>query len=407
MASATDPSGSRFSASSPLVWGLSVATTVSWGILFYAFALFVAPMESDLGWTRTEINAALSVGLLAAGLAAVPFGQWIDRRGGHGLMSIAALLGAVMLVGWSMVDQLWLFVVIWIGIGLAQAGSLYEPVFAVVTANVKDYRRAITFITFLGGLASTIFIPLTNWLIGAYGWRTALLLLAAIQFAFAFSLYAVLLKGTRGSLQETPGLSPADGNGFVLGTVLRKPAFIGLFLCFVGYGFMWSAITFHVIPLLTERGLGLDSIVTAIAMIGPSQVAGRFLLFFFGTNASARDIGRVIVLLPILAVIMLTVVAPLGFFGLMLYAIVYGLGNGMITIVRGAGVAEILGTAGYGAISGAITLGNTVAKAAGPLVTAVLWTSLGSYEPILWLWLALMIASAIAFWFAAAQADRA
>jgi predicted MFS family arabinose efflux permease len=311
-----------------------------------------------------------------------------------------------MLVAWSLVDQLWLFMVIWIGIGLAQAGTLYEPVFAIVTANVKDYRRAITFITFLGGLASTIFIPLTNWLIGAYGWRTALLVLAVIQFAFAFCIYAAVLKNTRGSLQETPEPSSADGDGFALSAVLRKSAFIGLFLCFVGYGFMWSAITFHVIPLLTERALGLDAIVAAIAMIGPSQVAGRFLLFFFGTNASARDIGRVVVLLPILAVAILIFVAPLGFLGLALFAIVYGLGNGMITIVRGAGVAEILGISGYGAISGAITFGNTIAKAAGPLVTAILWTTLGSYDQIQWLWLALMIASAVAFWFAAAHAER-
>jgi MFS family permease len=387
---------------SPLVWGLAVATTVSWGILFYAFALFVTPMESDLGWSRTELNAALSLGLLTAGLAAIPAGQWIDRRGGRLLMTSAALLGSVMLLAWSQVTSPWVFVAIWIGLGLAQAGTLYEPVFAVLTANVKDYRRAIIFVTFVGGLASTIFIPLANWLIGAFGWRHALVALAAIEFLFACAVYFLVLRGTRGSLTPSSGGLDDAPAPFRLAPVLRKPAFIGLFACFVGYGFMWSAVTFHIVPLLTERGLALDSIVAAIALIGPSQVLGRLLLFAFGAKAAARDIGRWIVVIPVVAILVLIAAAPFGFWGLAAFAVVYGLGNGMITIVRGAGVAEILGTAGYGAISGAITLGNSIAKAVGPIAVAWLWTSAGAYGPILWLWVAVMAASAIAFWYAAA-----
>jgi MFS family permease len=391
----------RFAPFSVLTLGLAVATTTSWGILFYAFSLFVTPMEADLGWSRTQLNGALSLGLLAAGAAAIPVGRWIDRHGGRGITTLGAALGAALLVAWAYVTDPLVFVLIWIGIGLAQAASLYEPAFAIITANIKDYKRAITYVSFLGGLASTIFIPLTSVLIGALGWRAALLVLAAIQLVFGSVTYLLVTRGTRGSLQGVPAPPAGTAEPSHLREALRRPAMWWLMLCFVAYGFGWSAVTFHVIPLLTERGVALAEIVAAIALIGPAQVGGRLLLFLFGAKASARDVGRVVMAIPALSILILILAAPHGFAGLAVFAVVYGIGNGMTTIVRGAGIAEIMGTAGYGQIAGAITLGNTIAKAAGPIALALLWDRMGSYDPLLWLVFGVMIAGSIAFLMAA------
>jgi MFS family permease len=112
--------------------------------------------------------------------------------------------------------------------------------------------------------------------------------------------------------------------------------------------------------------------------------------------------GKFVVLLPLVAAIMLATVASWGFWGLVAFAVVHGLGNGMITIVRGAGVAEILGTEGYGQVSGAITLANQLAKAAAPLGFALLWEWTG-YGPILMIWIVVMAIAAAAFWVAAAD----
>lgn len=390
-------SNPRFAPFSVLTLGLAVATTTSWGILFYAFSLFVTPMEADLGWSRTELNGALSLGLLAAGAAAIPVGQWIDHHGGRAMTTIGAAFGAAMLFAWAYVTDPLVFVLIWIGIGLAQAASLYEPAFAIITANIKDYKRAITYVSFLGGLASTIFIPLTSVLIGAYGWRTALLILAGLQLVLGSLTYLLVTRGTRGSLQGLPPPAPGAAAPSHLGAALRRPAMWWLILCFVAYGFGWSAVTFHVIPLLTERGVALAEIVAAIALIGPAQVGGRLLLFFFGAKASARDIGRVVMAIPALSILVLIFAAPFGFVGLAVFAIVYGIGNGMTTIVRGAGIGEIMGTAGYGQIAGAITLGNTLAKAAGPIVLALAWDRIGTYDPLLWAIFAVMLMGSLAF----------
>src|SRR5229473_8514713 len=117
----------------PLVGALAVAQLVSWGSIYYGFSLFVVPMEAELGWSRTALNGALSLGLLMSGLFAYPVGSWIDRRGGRALMTFGSLIGAGLLLVWSQVESLAIFYAIWIGLGLSMAATLYEPVFAVLT----------------------------------------------------------------------------------------------------------------------------------------------------------------------------------------------------------------------------------------------------------------------------------
>ena len=156
-------------------WALAAAQLVSWGSIYYAFSLFVVPMESALGWSRTATNAALSIGLLISGLAAYPIGTWIDRGHGRRVMVCGSILAAAMLALWSQAHSLAMLFVGWAGLGVAMAATLYDPVFAVVTRDFPDgFRTKITLITLVAGFASTVFIPLTQGLIEWFGWRGAL-----------------------------------------------------------------------------------------------------------------------------------------------------------------------------------------------------------------------------------------
>src|SRR6186997_3035532 len=96
----------RFEPSSPFVWGFAVSQLAGWGILYFGFSLFVGPMEAELGWSRTDLNGALTVGLLTTAFASLPVGWWIDRHGGFALMSIGAVAGAALLALWSTVETL-------------------------------------------------------------------------------------------------------------------------------------------------------------------------------------------------------------------------------------------------------------------------------------------------------------
>jgi MFS family permease len=149
-----------------LVLALGVTETVSYGILQYAFPVFIVPMRAELGWSTTEITGAFSLAVLVSGVAAVPVGGWVDRHGARGLMTAGSLLAVLTLAAWSRVEGLAAFYALSAAMGVAMAAVLYEPAFALVAGWFSRHRgRALTVLTFMGGFASVVFVPLAAWLV--------------------------------------------------------------------------------------------------------------------------------------------------------------------------------------------------------------------------------------------------
>ncbi len=393
----------------PLVIGLSAAQLVSWGTIYYGFSLFVVPMEQALGWSRADLNGALSLGLLVGGFCAYPVGRLIDRQGGRLLMSLGSLLAALLFVAWSQVEQLWAFYLIWIGLGIAKSLTLYDPVFAVVTRLFpQNFRRRITIITLLGGLASTVFVPLTALFIAWLGWRDALLALAACNLLFCLPVHALWLRD-RAALPALAAAAPlplqqSAASPGPMQRALRHPVFWGLLVSFTAYSLLMPTLTFHFIPLFAERGLSQVLAVGVVAVIGPSQVLGRIVLLAL-PGMSAANSGRLIVLLFPLALVPLMLDTGDAWL-LFAFAAIYGLANGCMTIVRGTAVPDLMWREGYGAINGAIALPCSIAAALGPAAAALLWELSGDYRLVLWALLGLALLAAAAFWFAAARAGQ-
>jgi MFS family permease len=366
-----------------MVWTMAVAQVISWGTLFYGFSLFVVPMHESLGWSRPLLNGALSLGLLSTGIAAFPVGKWIDCHGGRGIMTLCSLAGGLLLLAWSQVETPGVFYGIWVLIGASMAGVLYEPAFAVITAVFGlDARRGITALTLVGGFASTVFMPLTQLLIEALGWRNALLVLGAFNLVVCLPLHALFVPGTtRLHLPEVPkdDAPPAPE----LRGILRGRVFVGLALWFTAYSVAQSAFIFQFVPLLTTWGVQTAAILTSVAIIGPMQVVGRIVLMCFSARLETREIGMAVtVLLP--AAILALLFFPPTLLSLGLVAALYGAGNGIMTIVRGIAVSDLIGRTHYGAINGALTVPTNVAKALAPFVAAALWSAAGNPSLMLW-----------------------
>jgi MFS family permease len=386
-----------------MVWTLAVAQVISWGSLYYAFSLFVVPMQASLGWSRPLLNGALSLGLLAAGAVAFPVGAWIDRRGGRAVMTLGSLLGGLLLLAWAQVETPWVFYVIWALIGASLAGVLYEPAFAVLTATFgPDARRAITAMTLVGGFASTVFMPLTQFLIATVGWRQALLILGGLNLAVCLPLHALFVP-TRPA-PPLPKAPPVNHEAAVsttseLQTILRGRVFWGLAVWFTAANLTASGFVFQFVPLLTTWGVDMTAILTGVALIGPMQVAGRIVLMCFSARLETREIGTaVVILLPAAVLVLLSLPHEPVWLGLA--AALYGAGNGVMTIARGTAVADLIGRTHYGALNGALTLPTMVAKALAPVVTAVIWSATGDPSLMLWTMLGSAIIGAVGFVFA-------
>src|SRR4029453_15518314 len=102
---------------------LCVTETVSWGIMYYGFAVFLRPMEESLGWSRWALTGGFSPGLLPSPLAAFPVGRWIDRHGGRALMTLGSVAGTLLMVAWAHVHDVLTFYAIWCGLGLVLAAT--------------------------------------------------------------------------------------------------------------------------------------------------------------------------------------------------------------------------------------------------------------------------------------------
>lgn len=389
--------------------GLSLAQLVSWGSALYSFAVFVGPVEAALHATRAQTSLAFSLALLAEGLAAFAVGRWIDAGHERAVMTGGSLLLALALAAHGVVDSLAGLYAAWTLIGLGMAGTLYPPVFAVVTRRFPHgYRRAIITLTFLGGLASTVFIPLTDWLIGLWGWRAASWALGAINLALCVPLHAWLLRGAPGAVRPVApaALPPAragGGGGGALSAQLRGPVFWRLGVFTVLLMAVTAAVPPHLVSLLRESGLPAAWAVALPASIGALQVLGRFALYAGERHVSVHATNRWTPALVPLALAVLLAGSGHGWAAL-LFALLYGVGNGMLTIVKGTVMAQYVDAAHVGALNGALGLPLALARAAAPLAVGLLWTPAHGYAGGLALLLALSLLGVAALWAAQRRA---
>jgi MFS family permease len=361
-----------------LVLAVAIHQLISWGTLYSAFPAFVVPMEAELGWSRAAIAGAFSTGLLASGIAAIPAGRWVDRHGSGGLLALGAGLGALLLVAWSALDSLALFYALWIAIGIAHAMCLTDPAYALVTANTRDPRRAITQVSFITGFCNALFLPLGALLVETIGWRPALLVFAALQLLPSV-VAAVVLRGMRGSLSgSTEGSGP-------LRAALRSRVFWALTVAACCQVFVNSGVMFHILPFLDERGMALGAALAIIALHGPIQVASRVVLVALGPRGmDSRSVGLFgFVLLP--PAMAMLAIAPPSFPMMVVFALLFGISGGLVNIVRATAIVDLLGREGYGQISAAMSMAMVVPRVAAPLSLGLLWDLAGGYGPMPWL----------------------
>jgi MFS family permease len=357
-----------------LVFWLSLAQLITWGSVFYTFALLLEPVERELGLSRAQSSLAFSLALLAEGVCAYPVGRWIDRGHERAVMTGGSLLVAATLAWHAHIDSVASFYGAWLVLGAALAATLYTPVFAVVTRRYpQDFRRAIITMTFLGGLASSVFIPLSAWLIGSLGWRQALLVLAAVHLLVCAPLHALCLRNA-----PPPALT-RTASGHSPATLLRSAPFLLIGVFVVGMMAITAAIPPHLISLLRESGLREAWVIAIPAAIGLMQVLGRLLLYFFEHRFDLHVANRVIpVLIPLaLAALIAGAASPAA--GL-LFVLLYGLGNGMLTIVKGTAVAQYVSREHVASLNGALGLPQAVSRALAPLLLGVLWTREAGYR---------------------------
>jgi MFS family permease len=365
------------------VW-LSWAQLITWGSVFYTFSLLMGPVERELGLSRAESSLAFSLALLADGLMAYPVGRWIDQGHERRVMAWGSAWVGACLLAHSFIDSLSGFYLVWIGLGLGMSATLYAPVFAVVTRRFpNDFRRAIIIMTFLGGLASTVFIPLSSWLIQELGWRQALWVLALFQWLICLPLHAWFLKGAHQKLgsANAPALPHHDSSEIknpAIGVHLKRAPFWLLAGFMLMTAVVSSALPAHMVSLLEEAHMSPAWVIAIPASIGVIQVLGRFLLFIFEKHLDVHAANKWIPCLVPLGLVFL-VAGGLAPWAALLFVIFYGLGNGLNTIVKGTAMAQYVSREHVGQLNGLLGLPLAMGRAVAPWALGLMWTTEDGY----------------------------
>ncbi len=354
-----------------VVLRLGLAQTLAWASSFYLPSLLAAPIARELGLAPSTLFAALSAALVLSAMVSPWAGRWIDRHGGRGLLMGSSVLFAAGLVVLSQAQGLWSLALAWGLLGGAMGVGLYDPAFAaLVRLYAANARQAITGITLLAGFASTVGWPMTAWMEHEWGWRGACLGWAALHVAVGLPLNAWLPRWTRTAELPLAASSAVSSSGAAQGAMpvaqaapASRSSMVALAVIFALMGFVSGSVAIHLPGLMQAAGLSLAAAVALAALAGPAQVAAR--LFEFGVlrrvsplwSARAASLGH-----PLAAALMLAFGAPLA----LAFVLLHGVGNGLLTIVRGTLPLLLFGAQGYGARQGWIALPGRLVGAVSP-----------------------------------------
>jgi MFS family permease len=348
---------------------LCLTQITSWGVLYYAFTVLSVRITERTGWSQPVVTAAFSAALVTSALVGIVVGRWLDRRGPDGVMSAGAVLGPVAIVGVAFSPTLLWFVAAWIAAGVAMGAVLYPPAFAALTRWYGPrHVGALTILTLVAGLSSTVFAPLTAAMADHLDWRTTYLVLAALLAAITIPAHLI---GLRQPWPPAPGRHLAEPPT----RTTRSRPFIALAIALATCASY--AIIVNLVPLMTERGISAQAAAVALGLGGAGQVLGRL-----GYRALVRRVGvrtRTVVILAGIAV----TTALLGVFtslaALVIVAILAGFVRGILTLLQATAVTDRWGPTHYGHLSGVLSAPVTLTTALGPWIGAALASLLGGY----------------------------
>jgi predicted MFS family arabinose efflux permease len=365
------------------VWALALGQMLGYACFFYIFAALVLVWQQELDWGAGVIAAGPLVSISMAAVLSPLVGRWVDQGFALRLMTLGTVLGAgalaLLALAWHPVAYLLAFA----GLGSAASMTLYEVCFALMIRRFgPEARGAITRVTLVAGLASTLAFPAGAWLAADHGWRGAVwvAVVAVLGVMLPLQAWGAFVLGggrPRGAAPTVRAARWAD--------LIRRPGAVGLMGLFALLNLDHWMILGLLRPMLDSLGVAEGPAVLAAALIGPAQVLGRLALMAAGDRLASRRASLWTVLAMVAGAVFL-LAQGLGLWTVFAFAAVQGAAMGVLTILKPLLVAEVNGPQDYAAASAAISLPAVAATAIAPAVGTALMAIGG---PMLLLWAAL------------------
>ncbi|MET9227795.1 MFS transporter [Lentzea sp. NPDC003310] len=353
---------------------LCTTEIISWGVLYYAFPVLLPTIGERTGWSHAAITAGFSASQVVAGLVGVPVGRMLDRHGPRAIMTTGSIIAVPGVVLMATAQTLAWFTAAWLLIGVAMAGVFYAPAFAALTRWYGARRvSALTALTLVAGLASTVFAPLTAVLNTHLDWRGTYLVLVGILAVTTIPLHLFGLRLPWPEIEHETRHHPS--------AVARSRPFIVLTIAMSLAAFSVYAVVVTLVPLLTERGMSTSAAAVALGLGGVGQVLGRLGYARLAARTSVRT-RTALVLLVSAAVTTLLGVVPGPALLLVAGSVLAGVARGIFTLVQATAVTDRWGAVHYGRLSGLLTVPVMLTAAVAPWAGSALAGWLGGYPAV-------------------------
>ena len=364
------------------------------------YAVFLLPLERDLGWSRSELTSVYSIYLLVNGCTAPLVGLLFDRLGPRWVYGAGmASLGAAMLLAGNL-TQLWqfyLFIGVLVGIGVSLNGMV--PASALLARWYRERLSTAIGVAYSAfGVGTVLFVPLVQWLVGEYGWRQSYRVLGWLLMALApLVVLAIPWKtfAAGGGRQATH----KAGEGWTLRMALRSPVFWGLvqvFFCTAAgmFSIVVQLVAFFVeagfSPIAAATAFGIVGLFSATSVMGSGLVAERF---GYRQTVTASITGTVSGMLLLVAL----TIAP-SWLLLMLFVPVFGFCMGVRGPIVSSVSARYFAGPRVATIYGIVYASNAVGAALGAFAGGLLHDLTGGYRAGLGMAIVLMLLAAMPFW---------
>jgi MFS family permease len=355
---------------------LGFTQMVAWGTTYYLPALLKAQFSRELGLSEPAVFAGVAVTLIVSALVAWPIGRLMDDHGAGRLMPVGSACLGVGLITLAYAQGPAAYFLAWTFFGLGMALCMSNAAFSALTQMAgQEARRAIVILMLFGGMASTVFWPLTLWLEARFGWRSTCLIYAGMHILICLPLHGIFLangtsRAVRQDLQqdERPGLIPPERRGL---------AAILVTIVFSCSGFVSWGLDLHLITIFGDFGLGTVAAVWVASLKGPATLAARL-----------ADISLSRWVTPMQSALIAGALTPVGL-GLALllgggmtsaiiFITVYSLGTGLMTVARATLPLLLIGSKGYAVTLGRLTLPTQLIYAVSPMTFGLMMERVGT-----------------------------
>ncbi|WP_216712979.1 MFS transporter, partial [Photobacterium sanctipauli] len=363
---------------------LATAQTILWASLYYIFPATLLEWEANHSWSRSDLTLAFTLAIGVSGVFSPLAGRFIDRGLGPYLLTVCGLGGGILMLMLGSVETLWGFYLIWLGIGVAMAGCLYEPCFAfLIRYRSQDAKKSITIITLVAGFASTICFPITHYVMNEFGLESAIKLagVSTLVIACPMLLFSARYIQQHSSKMHLPSVRENKDTGNSQYLFLTKKLFWLLAISFSLLGITHGVVISHLLPILSEREVSSATAILIASLIGPMQVLGRLVSALTDKRTNLMT-TTLFCFIGINVALTLFLIAGNHFWLLIGFVLFQGGSYGVISIMKPMVTREVMGQNNFGVISGTLALPYLLCSAFAPYLGTLIWLQ-GNYSTVL------------------------